>query len=161
MYGESKQVKVAKLYKIYNATNSVLTIDWLEGDTAYAIGRLNDQVESVIKSVGKIKAKLDKEYQTKIKALAEVKDEEEQKKQAEEILEWYNQEKENINEKEETVGIPKFRLSQFVCKADFKTNVSVTDNKGKETVEVKEFKKGQILVPQIFMNLMGDLIDKD
>jgi hypothetical protein len=151
MYGEETKASVAKIHKIYNATNSIGNIDWLDWNTSYALSRLNDQAESVIKAINKEKQKQQKVFQEKLK---KAETEEEKNVIQTEFVEIM----EGISEKEETIGIPKITIEQFKCKKAFKTLVKVTAQDGKEYTETKEFQEGQILVPQVFLNLMGEYI---
>ena len=150
MLGKATKLTVRTIFQIYNAGNSILAIDYLDGNVSYKIGRLFKQAEAIVKEATRARELNNKNY---LKDLKTAKEEEKVG-----LLELLNDKNRAIEDNEEDIGIPEIKLSELICEKDFKTVVKITGQDNKEYSEVKEFRKGQTLVPQMFFNLMGELI---
>ena len=147
----TRELSVLRIVEISTGIEIIGNTDALDGVTGYKLGRLKKVCESIAKIAGTIREDEQKKY---AKELAN-KDTTRARKQ--EIAEAINEKMRAVEQVKEEIKVPELKLSEFIAKSDRTVKFPLGEGK----TETREIKEGQMLVPQMFFNLLGDIIQDD
>jgi hypothetical protein len=145
------ELRVERIVEINSAIAIVGDMDMLSGEVAYRLGRLGEWSAAIAKLVNKEKTKLINQWKTEMKSPNTTP---ERKAEIQRIV---DARMDAIYDLKETIEIPELKLSDFVAKTDCTIKTRNQDG----STESKEVKEGQMLAPQAFFSIMGDLIKDD
>lgn len=155
---ESKTIKVETIVQHHNAIASLGDMDMLEGAVAFSLGNYGSYCVKIAKMLKKEEQRLLLKYKDELRSNHTTS---ERKNKITEII---NIRLDSINNTQETIDVPKFKLSDFIAKTDKKSTIiyeGSKDGKSESRTEIKEFKEGQQLVPVSFFVRMAECIEDD
>ena len=167
-----RKLKLERILELANAVETVTANDRLSGKTSYWLGRLGDYCSGPArtfkygqeKALQKVKPEQDKLLKD-LKNLDIAKDRAEidnLNKQIQDLNVQYTALLKELNEQEEEIEVPEFKLTEFIAAQDIvyaETSKDI-DKDGKQITRKIELtiKKGNSLVPIKFFKLMGEYV---
>lgn len=148
---KSVTLNVLRIIEISTAIDIIGGTDALDGTTGYKLGRLKKTCEAIAKIFQSIREAEQKKYAKELDSKSTSK---ERKKQ---IVDAMNDKMREIEVLEEEIKVPEIKLSEFIAKTDRTVKFPLEGGKS----ETREIKEGQMLVSQVFFNLMGEIIIDD
>jgi hypothetical protein len=142
---------VRRIIEADTAIDIAGNVDYLDGKVAYRLGRFKKQCEPIVRAQQIARTKENNRH------AIELNSKDTSSKRKKEIVDKVNQNMEIILNLEEEIVIPEFNLSDFIAKTDRTVKIALGEGKS----ENRDVKEGQMLMPQAFFNLMGDLIKDD
>lgn len=148
---KSVNLSILRIIEISTAIDIIGSTDALDGTTGYKLGRLKKTCEAIVKIFQSIRETEQKKYAKELDSKSTSK---ERKKQ---IVDLMNEKMREIEVLEEEIKVPEIKLSEFIAKSDRTVKFPLGEGKS----ETREVKEGQMLVSQVFFNLMGEIIVDD